>query len=292
MPTYPRYLTFPAGELEARLRALDRTTHETPPGGVPLRAAATGTSSGRRILVKSHSCPVCFPDRIPGRCRYTRGGPAFHVFLFEHGGEGTGFPAAALPAVYWTRALPVNDRAAIEAKARELADEAYRRAADRERRDYFARASENSGRRKRPDRYRMTAKRAKEIGGKYALCFRTGTGDGLIPIAPSRETLEEANAAWREKRDPRTVVGCCNRLDRCWGLPRFNPLYAEFDPRPQAQAQAQAAPNAVPRHERGAADGDDWEYLPGPDDPDDGDDGDGISDAPVHASGEEEEETR
>jgi hypothetical protein len=86
------------------------------------------------------------------------------------------------------------------------------------------------------------------------------------------------------------VVACCNRLDRCWELPRLNPLHAEFDPWHQfaATADAETADEAVQQAAltaalaqatfavgfvptriaagSGHAAEDDWPYLPDPDD--------------------------
>jgi hypothetical protein len=120
----------------------------------------------------------------------------------------------------------------IEAKGRELATSCYQEAIRRERQDYFQRASEPSdgSRKKRPEKYRMKAAKAKEWAGLYAVCAHSG--DYLLVVGTLYQSIEKANADWRERGDTRLVVGCCNRLDRCWDIPRFNPLYAECEMRP------------------------------------------------------------
>ena len=77
----------------------------------------------------------------------------------------------------------------------------------------------------------MNAKTAKKLGGYYALCHRTQKG--LLPFGVAYATLEKANAALNENAQPNAVVACCNRLDRCWESPKFNPQRkekAEDDP--------------------------------------------------------------
>jgi len=295
MPTYPRYLTYRQDELEARLRELDPTGHTTVTSFTAAAATASSGSAsagitGRSRLIKSHSCPVCFPDGKTGTCAYTRGGPAWHIFRFTHGmGNGMNGVGTTLPAQHLSERLG-NDRASIEAAAKRLAGAAYRDAVQRERKEYFQRASEGGGRKRRPECCQMKADRARALAGRYAVCQRVG--NRLLPIGGTHERLEDANAEWRERQDRNLVVACCNRLDRCWEVPRYNPLYAEFDPwqkraalaadgPPEAQTQAaEAAPDSqamlpggfVPTKAGDRSDGnaahseDDWHYLPDSDD--------------------------
>jgi hypothetical protein len=134
-----------------------------------------------------------------------------------------------------------NDAGSIEQKGVEMASACYLDAIRIERNDYFRRASEPSdgSRKKRPDRYRMKPAKAKELAGKYGLGTRSL--NALIVVGPYYDDIEAANAAWREKADTRFMVACCNRLDRCWELPKYNTLYAEFDPR-RAWDHQQEAP--------------------------------------------------
>ena len=219
-----RYTTFAPGELEARLR-------ELAPKGTPITPVSLltghGNGSNGAASVKAHCTIVRYPDGREGECRYERGGAQWHMFH-------CGYDNQPLPRQIWMQALR-NDVASIESKAQEMAEAAYREAIVRERQDYFARASEPSdGSRKRnPALYRLSAGRAKEWAGKYALCQTIG--QTLSSSGPVFETLDGANAAWQKQSDTALVVGCCNRLDRCWQLPRFNPLYAAFDPRPMFQ---------------------------------------------------------
>lgn len=117
-----------------------------------------------------------------------------------------------------------------------MAAACYKEAIYQERKDYFQRATEPAdGSRKRcPEKYRMKPAEAKAQAGKYAVCERLG--ESLYPVSPLFDTIERANAVWREKGDLILMVACCNRLDRRWELPRYNPLYAEHDPRPALPA--------------------------------------------------------
>jgi hypothetical protein len=260
MPSrYPQYLTFGPGKLEEEVRQRMHLPPGAPLPGLP--SSSSPRPSGPGQIVRSHRFPVTYLDGQVGTCSYERKGPAWHVFRYAYvygGGED------ALPHLHWTRPLPTTgtdsaaQAAAIEAKGRELAERSFKEAVERERQNYFARASEptDGSRKKDPAKYRMSAKRAKELGGKYALCYRSPQTGHLIPLAgPTYEKIEEANDAWREMRahrrarDPeisQTVVGCCNRLDRCWELPRYNPFYKEHDPRPRPHQAQSHIPDQQP----------------------------------------------
>jgi hypothetical protein len=120
---------------------------------------------------------VSFPDGTDGTCRYERLGPACHRFEYRYG------DGAAMPWQHLTRPLE-NNGYAIEQQAQALAAACFTQATEAERRDYFARASEpTSGSRKAdPSRYQFSAKRARAVGGRYALCCRVG--ERLIPVSP------------------------------------------------------------------------------------------------------------
>ena len=63
----------------------------------------------------------------------------------------------------------------------------------------------------------MKADKAKEYAGKYALCARSG--ETLMIVSSSVfETIDRANIEWRNQSDPKLVVACCNRLDRCFEM--------------------------------------------------------------------------
>jgi hypothetical protein len=225
---FPRFLTFQPGERESYIREKLGLSPDAP---LPVEKSihTTSTSGGNAArgsrLLKSHSCEVTYPDGTSGTCRYTRGGPAWHVFQFEH---RDCLGASSLPVQYSLDRLE-NTHAAIETKVRELAALVFAKAVSREQREYFCRASEGGGRKARPECFQMSAKRAKDTAGKYALCIQLGRR--LVPVTLTCDTLYEANAAWEERNDPRFLVACCNRLDRCWELPRYSSLYRLFDPR-------------------------------------------------------------
>ena len=121
-----------------------------------------------------------------------------------------------------------NTPEAIETKAREIAPSAFADAIRHEQQDRFRRATPPHG--KKPDAaaFQFSAKRAKEIGGKYTLCYRLGAT--LLPNGPLFDSLAEANAAWEAQGDQQLRVACACRWTRRWELPRFNPLYGEFPP--------------------------------------------------------------
>lgn len=216
MAKFPRYTTFQPGELEKRLREIAPQATLLSPGG----------TNGNSRLLKTHTFAVTFPDGKEGTCRYERGGPAWHLFHFLY------HDGAPLPRQTLTTRL-ANDTGSIEGKGKDLVDGCYREAIEREREWYFRRATEPSdgSRKKRPDRYCMKAGKAKELAGLYAVC--RPTRDGLRVEGMLYRDLTKANQEWREKGDTRFVVACCNRLDRCWEVVKFNTLYREFDPRSQ-----------------------------------------------------------
>ena len=213
---HARYTTFRAGELETTLRELGAD-----PGAISV--GTTGRGNGKGRLLKAHSCPAQFVDGTDDVCHYERQGPAWHLFRFE---RQTAQGQDTLPRQYWSRPLG-NDAASIEAKAKELALAAFDEAIRREQREYFMRASEGAGRKKHPAPFSMTADKARRLAGRYALC-RT-LGQTLVPVGETFASLLEANAAWLARGDFGLVVGGCNRLDRCWQRPHYQPLHA--DPR-------------------------------------------------------------
>jgi hypothetical protein len=214
----PRYTTFAPGELESRLKEL------SPDGAFfyVTESVAQAAHSRGRVLLKEHRFPVLLPDGTEAQCRYQRLGSQYHRFEYTYR-DGT-----LLPRQHVFARL-ANDTTTVEEKGLELAVACFREAVEWERKDYFARASEPSdgSRKKQPGKYRFNAKTAKELGGWYAVCLRAPTH--LFPVSCAFSSLEKANAAWKEMHQPNTVVACCNRLDRCWELLKWNPLYAECD---------------------------------------------------------------
>lgn len=220
MPKQLRYTSFKPGELEKRLREL-----------APQSAGTTPLSNGRGgVMCKSHTFAVTYPDGKSGTCCYERKGPRWHEFRYTYA-DGANLPRQLLMERIG------NDPVSIESKGGELAQACYLEAIRLERDGYFRRASEplDGSRKRRPERYQMKAQRAKESAGYYALCRRQ---NGVwLPVGTLYNEIERANTAWREANDKRLVVACCNRLDRCWDLPRYNPLYAEFDPRTELEEE-------------------------------------------------------
>lgn len=222
MPKPLRYTTFKPGELEQSLRKL------APQGVLTIPLTNGGRNGGQ---CKSHTFAVTFPDGQSGTCRYERKGPRWHEFHYTYA------DGAKLPRQVVMERLGGETPTEIEQKGTELANACYLEAIHFENCHYFRRASEPSdgSRKRRPERYSMKAQRAKESAGLYALCRQMEKR--LLPMETLYSNLERANAAWREKGDIRLLVACCNRLDRCWELPKYNSLYAEFDPRPEFQKE-------------------------------------------------------
>gem|GEM_PF-6809294 len=225
MAKTPRYTTFAPGELEARLK-------ELAPNGDFFCVTESETQAAARTgsrLLKEHCFQVTLPDGTEAQCRYERLGSQYHRFEYTYEDGST------LPRQNIFERL-ANERSVIEAKGQELAEQCFRDAIEYERRDYFARASEPSdgSRKKRPECYRMKAKTAKELGGYYCVCQVYGAS--LLPRSVAYSSLEQANAAWKEMNKPDTVVACCNRLDRLWEVPKYNPQYADSKVRERAMA--------------------------------------------------------
>jgi hypothetical protein len=220
MARYPRYTTFRPEELQEQMKAL------CPEGSHTLSMQQVFPGTPR---IKCHTFSVTFPDGKEGTCHYDRRASRWHIYRYQYA-DGVWMPYQS-----WNQTL-AGDAHVIEAKGRELAAACYKEAIYKERKDYFQRATEASdgSRKKCPEKYRMKPAEAKAQAGKYAVCERLG--ESLYPISPLFDAIERANAAWREKNDSALVVACCNRLDRCFTLPRYNPLYAEHDPRPTLAA--------------------------------------------------------
>lgn len=189
----------------------------------------TNAPATRSRLFKSHHFPVEYPDGSTGECRYTRLGLRSHQFRFvyQDGKE--------LPSRQYVGTVLVGGAPAVEAAGRERVERAFKEAILHERIFYFARVSlpSDGSRYLNPERYRMKAGKAKTLGGKYALCVPVGRH--LVQHSRPFETLEQANAAWQERGGKSDLyVACCNRLDRRWELPRYNPLYKDGHPRKAA----------------------------------------------------------
>ena len=211
----PRYTTFADGELETRLKEMAPNASFI---SIPRSEGHARIGSG--TLSKEHCFTVTLPDGTQSPCRYDRLASQYHRFSYAY------HDGSSLPRQNVFERL-ANDVKSIEAKGQELASACFRDAIEQERREYFARASEPSdgSRKKRPEKYRMSVKTAKRLGGYYTLCHQTQRG--LMPFGMAYATLERANAAFMETDRLNVVVACCNRLDRCWEQPRFNPQRKE-----------------------------------------------------------------
>jgi hypothetical protein len=216
MSRFPRYTTFKCGELEQAL------SHLTKKGAWPY----SPPRRGRSPILRELTCTVTFPDRREGKCTYDRRALNWHLFRYQYCDD------VWMPYVNWSVRFEGSEEE-IRVKAQELAADSYRLAILREKKDYFQRASEPSdGSRKRaPHKYQLSSAAARANAGYYAVCKPLSGGGAYILSPRLYKDIETANEEWRERGDTRLQVLCCNRLDRCWELPRYNTLYAEHDPR-------------------------------------------------------------
>lgn len=177
-------------------------------------------------LIDRATIRVCLPDRVPARCKYERHGPAYHTFEYED--KPRGYIARAS---YSSR---IEGLYKIRDLAQNMTEDAYREAIRMERDSYFRRASEDdSYRKRRPEMAQTKVETAKALSGRYAICLLDGEKVVAPPGAPTYDTIEEANDVWTRRDtifEPQCiehlVVACFNRLDRCWEVPIFNPIYA------------------------------------------------------------------
>lgn len=219
MARYQRYTTFPPGELEACLQ-------EICPGASMSLPASGSTETPRGPRLTTHTFAVTFVDRQRGSCRYERCGARYHRYHYTYV-DGVRMP---VQRHFERLAGYLPD---IEIKGQELAGACYREAIVEERKDYFQRASEPSdkSRKRRPEKFALKPAQAKEWAGRYAVGRFL---NGLFSVeSVLYDALDKANGEWRKRSDSRLVVACCNRLDRCWEVPKFNPLYADVEMRPE-----------------------------------------------------------
>lgn len=251
----PRYTTYSDDQLVAIARKLVPAGQPVPDART-LRQKSNGAATpdsntridtvigGRTRLLKEHTCAVSYPDGANGICRYVRIGPEWHFFHYRHQGsteaadKDSGDDAITEPCIdnrFLTGSpLPTqrvfermaNTPEAIETKSRELAGAAFADAVTHEQKDRFRRATPPGGNKPDSALFQFSAKRAKEIGGRYALCQRVGKR--LLPYSALFATLAEANAAWEARGNSCLTVACACRWTRQWETPRFNPLYGRF----------------------------------------------------------------
>ena len=265
MASFPRYTTYGVGELEQRLRDMDRGSRfpeslPSPAGSLP-KGAPTQERSATGLLTR-HSCQVTYPDGASGDCVYVRCGPTWHLFRYGHMGKDG--KTSTLPE-RTDNARIANTVQAIEEMAKHKAADAFWSAVLRERKEYFQRASasEGMGRKAKPERSQMKAGRAKELSGKYALCRIVGKS--RIPVSEYFDDMKEAVSAWEGQTDKTLVIACCNRLDRCWEEPAFNPLFANPDyPKPPF-TPLPLAPIVLPPTREDLADAGEWDKAAEPD---------------------------
>ena len=217
----PRYTTFQPGELEAELKALALKT-----GVVSDVPNAWEVKRHNPLHFRLHDCAVTFPDGTSGTCHYTRQGPSWHIMRFRH-------DCGELPLTYHSEPLG-RDADSIEAMCQEKAAVAFGYGIKQEQKDAKRAQPPWTGYGKRkadPATFQLSHERSVALGGKYALCLKLCPSGKLLAVSETFETLDEANAAWRERGDTDLIVALAVRWSRRWTVPRFNSLYAER-PRP------------------------------------------------------------
>ena len=223
MARLPIYTTFASGELERQLTALAQRAGVVSDAPDGWRARRT-----HRFHLKHHECAVIYPDGTDGVCYYTRHGPKVHAFSYAWGEPKprTGY-RERLPLVTILEELG-KDAASIEAVAREKASVAFGYAIEQERKDarraqppWTGHGSRNADQKLAT----LSRERAMALAGKYALCIHLQPSGKLLATPGTFESLDEANAAWRESGDDSLVVAIASRWARRWMPLRLNPLY-------------------------------------------------------------------
>lgn len=219
MARLPIYSTFQPGELEKELKALALKT-------CAVTDAPEGWKAKRRhpLHIKQHECPVRFPDGAEGTCHYTRHGPHWHTLCYGYSEPNRYGLREDLPLVYLDESLG-RDAGSIEAVAREKAAEAFQKAISRERQEAKRVQPPWTGygsRKADPKLFTLSRERAIQLAGRYALCARLQPSGKLLAVSPTFETLEEVNAAFRERGNPALVVALACRWARRWTKVRFN----------------------------------------------------------------------
>lgn len=201
MSRFPRYTTFSEAE---RLRL-----------GLPARIETESISP----LLRSLTVAVTLPDGKPCSVTYTRDNSRSHKFAYT----------APVCRSLWVNARLAGGEPAIQAKAQELAIQAFRQAQQEEQKE-MRRKTPPPGRRSPlpPADQRMKVRHADACAGLYAVCVRFTTGY-LLPLGRLHEQPEAAQAelAGEEYQHKtlyggqRLVIGIANRWARCWVEPEF-----------------------------------------------------------------------
>ena len=214
----PIYTTFREGELEQALKALALKT-----GVVANVPNAWDVKRRSPLHIRWHECTVTYPDGMSGTCRYTRQGPKWHIFRFEHG-DGTHIKRVELPLAYHGEELG-RDAASIEAMVQEKATLAFSYAIRQEQQEAKRAQPPWTGYGKRkadPKLSTLSRERAIQLAGRYALCKCLEPSGKLLAVSATFETLALANATWKEQGNPALVVAIACRWARRWTPLRFN----------------------------------------------------------------------
>ena len=190
------------------------------------------TASG---IVRTHSCAVTLPTGQSCSVGYARINASLHRFDF----------AAPLCQTVWHSGRVINGYAAIESKAQEATEQAFRQVQEAERKT-MQRAKPPQGESESlPPQ--MSAKSAQAQSGYYALCHQSQSGSLLLPIGPLHAKPEGAQEAQRRKQAEagatergQYVVGICCRWKRRWQAAQWlAPLPEEAAP-PETQLEQPA----------------------------------------------------
>ena len=160
--------------------------------------------------VKRLRFPVVLPDGTEGVCSFEALGHTMYRFSYSLGDR-------LLASQYYYKAIE-DTVEAVDAVGQELAESAFLAAVDGERQGFKA-VKETPTRKKSGLPAMFTAKKAKELGGKYFLCQPVGRN--LVPVSHPIEDMLAAVEMWRKQ--PHLIIGCCDRLNRRFEQPTLIP---------------------------------------------------------------------
>lgn len=189
--------------------------------------------SGNSSLAKLHICEVQLPDRATCRVMYQRDNGQWHRFSFD----------APLHQRLYVENWQPSSEDAIEAKAQELAPQAYTQAQQAEQKA-MQQGTPPSGTTRSPvptSSSLLRPKTAQAQAGQYAVCIMFKSGN-VMPLGCLHTKAETAAREWeqaaREREDHtggQLVIGICCRWQHRWIQAQFV-VYPQSDPNAETSA--------------------------------------------------------
>ena len=183
------------------------------------RALFTGGPGSRSSLVRSHTYVVTLPDRTTCQVSYTRYNHRSHRFDF----------GSPVHQRIWIDPYLDGSVAAVEAKAQEVAAQAFAQAQEVEQKQ-MRRKSVPAGSKKpdRKDPLCLSCKIADQFAGKYAACLKSAHGTYMrigdaydAPESVAQELQSGKHDHYALADGQEIVIGICNRSLRRWEEPRL-----------------------------------------------------------------------